>query len=211
MNTTTSDTQDPSSALEDRITRQGSATIPTPQGTFELVAFAKTATDPMPIMAMVAEGTDFSKPVLVRFHSECLTGDLFHSLRCDCGEQLEEAMRRTSKEGGVILYLRQEGRGIGIINKLKAYQLQDKGANTIEANELLGLPVDSRNYSQAIHILEQLGIDKVRLLTNNPLKVKAFAKTGVEVIERVALEIEKRPENEHYLNTKRDAMGHKLK
>ncbi len=162
-------------------------------------------------MAMVASGTDFSKPVLMRFHSECLTGDLFHSLRCDCGEQLEEAMRKTAKEGGVIIYLRQEGRGIGIINKLKAYQLQDKGADTIEANELLGLPVDNREYDSAIEIIQQLGITNVRLLTNNPLKVEAFAKTSVKVVERVGLEIAKRPENERYLNTKRDDMGHKLK
>lgn len=165
----------------------------------------------MPTMAMVASGTDFSKPVFVRFHSECLTGDLFHSLRCDCGEQLEEAMRKTAKEGGVIIYLRQEGRGIGIINKLKAYQLQDKGADTIEANELLGLPVDNREYDSAIEIIQQLGITDVRLLTNNPLKVEAFAKTSVKVVERVGLEIAKRPENERYLNTKRDDMGHKLK
>jgi len=165
----------------------------------------------MPNLVMVAEGTDFSKPVLVRLHSECLTGDIFHSIRCDCGEQLEEAMRLVSQSGGAILYLRQEGRGIGIINKLKAYQLQDKGADTIEANELLGLPVDSRDYGQAIHMLESLGAKQIRLLTNNPLKVEAFAKTPVEVIERVGLEIKKRPENERYLNTKRDDMGHKLK
>lgn len=193
------------------LTRQGSAKIPTPHGTFDLIAFAKTATDPMPTMVMVAEGTDFSKPVLVRLHSECITGDLFHSLRCDCGEQLEEAIRQTGKEGGVIIYLRQEGRGIGIINKLKAYQLQDQGADTIEANTLLGLPIDSRDYRSAIQIIKQLGIEKIYLLTNNPLKVEAFAKTGVEVIERRGLEIAKRPENERYLNTKRDDMGHKLK
>lgn len=191
--------------------RQGSAVIPTPHGNFELIAFAKTPDEPMPNLVMVAEGTDFSKPVLVRLHSECLTGDIFHSIRCDCGEQLEEAMRLVSQNGGAILYLRQEGRGIGIINKLKAYQLQDKGADTIEANELLGLPVDSRDYSQAIHMLKSLGVTQIRLLTNNPLKVEAFAKTPIEVIERVGLEIKKRPENERYLNTKRDDMGHKLK
>jgi len=185
--------------------------VPTPHGNFELIAYAKTENEPMPNMAIVAEGTDFSKPVLCRLHSECLTGDILHSLRCDCGEQLEEAMRLISQSGGVILYLRQEGRGIGIINKLKAYQLQDKGADTIEANEMLGLPVDSREYSHAIQMATELGIKQMRLLTNNPLKVEAFAKTEIEVIERVGLEIKKRPENERYLNTKRDDMGHKLK
>lgn len=204
------DSNDPSNPQE-TLLRQGSAKVPTPHGTFELVAFAKTADELMPNLAMVAEGMDVSKPILCRLHSECLTGDIFHSLRCDCGEQLEEAMRLVGAEGGVILYLRQEGRGIGIINKLKAYQLQDKGADTIEANELLGLPVDSRDYSQAVHMLEQLGIKQIRLLTNNPLKVEAFAKTGIEVVERVGLEIKKRPENERYLNTKRDDMGHTLK
>jgi len=120
-------------------------------------------------------------------------------------------MRLTSLSGGVIFYLRQEGRGIGIINKLKAYELQDKGADTIQANEMLGLPVDSRDYSDAIQMATALGISQIKLLTNNPLKVEAFAKTGIEVIERVSLEIEKRPENERYLNTKRDEMGHALK
>lgn len=185
--------------------------VPTPHGTFELIAFAKTPEERMPNLAMVAKGADLSQPVLVRLHSECLTGDIFHSLRCDCGEQLEEAMRQTGQHGGVILYLRQEGRGIGIINKLKAYQLQDKGADTIEANELLGLPVDGRDYGQAIEMLQELGIKRIRLLTNNPLKVEAFAKTGIEVLERVSLEIKKRPENERYLNTKRDEMGHALR
>lgn len=196
---------------DELLSSRASANIPTPHGTFELMAFAKTDADPMPNMVLVAKRTDFSKPVLVRLHSECLTGDLFHSLRCDCGEQLEEAMRLTGREGGVIIYLRQEGRGIGIINKLKAYQLQDRGADTIEANELLGLPVDNRDYMQATEVIKLLGIQEIRLLTNNPLKVQAFAKTGIEVVERVGLEIAKRPENERYLNTKRDEMGHTLK
>ena len=189
---------------------QGAAKIPTPFGLFQMVAFAQVPDDPMPNLALIAEGSDFSRPVLLRMHSECITGDLFHSYRCDCGEQLDEALRRTSEAGGVVLYLRQEGRGIGIINKLKAYGLQDHGADTVEANTLLGLPVDNRNYASALQMIAQLGITRVRLLTNNPLKVEAFAKTGIEVVERVPLEIAKRPENERYLNTKRDEMGHQI-
>ena len=164
----------------------------------------------MPNLALIAEGTDLTKPVLLRMHSECLTGDIFHSKRCDCGEQLEQALALMAKEGGVLLYLRQEGRGIGIINKLKAYQLQDKGADTVEANEQLGLPIDGRDYRVALKMATDLGISKIRLLTNNPLKEDAFSDSGIEVVERVPIEIKKRPENERYLNTKRDEMGHKI-
>ena len=194
--------------------RQGAARIPTPHGTFEVVAYAAAPDDPMPNLALVAEGTDFddqdAKPPLVRLHSECLTGDIFHSLRCDCGEQLERALARTGAEGGVVLYLRQEGRGIGIINKLSAYRLQDDGADTVEANRLLGLPVDSRDYGTAVAMARELGLRRIRLMTNNPLKVEAFAGSGIEVVERVPIEIAKRPENERYLNTKRDEMGHRI-
>jgi GTP cyclohydrolase II len=192
------------------LSKQGAATLPTPFGTFRLIAFAKTEDDLMPNLALVAEGTNFEGPVICRVHSECLTGDIFYSFRCDCGEQLQEAMRITGENGGVILYLRQEGRGIGIINKLKAYELQDEGADTIEANKLLGLPVDGREYDQAIYMAKSIGIKSVRLLTNNPLKVRAFEQGGITVSERLPLEIAKRPENERYLNTKRDAMGHQL-
>ena len=162
------------------------------------------------MLALVAEGTDFDQAVLVRLHSECMTGDVFHSLRCDCGEQLERALRRCADEGGVVVYLRQEGRGIGLINKLTAYQLQDEGADTIEANEQLGYPADDRDYQTAIEVLAQLGVSRVRLLTNNPLKVEAFAKTEVKVVERVPLLVPTQPESERYMRTKRDEMGHLL-
>ena len=200
----------PEAANADCVTRQSSATVPTPYGNFEVIAYACAPDDPMPNLALVAEGTDFSQPVLARMHSECLTGDIFHSLRCDCGEQLEAALRATGAEGGVVLYLRQEGRGIGIINKLKAYELQDAGADTVEANEQLGLPIDGRDYSTALTMAHDLGIREVRLLTNNPLKVDAFTGSGITVTERVSLEIAKRPENERYMNTKRDEMGHMI-
>lgn len=189
---------------------QASAVIPTPYGNFEVVAFAKSADDPMPNLALVAEGTDLAQPILLRMHSECLTGDLFGSYRCDCGEQLERALELTGREGGVVLYLRQEGRGIGLINKLKAYRLQDDGADTVEANALLHLPIDDRDYSTAIGMAEELGVRRIRLLTNNPLKVEAFEPSDIEVVERVAIEIAKRPQNERYLNTKRDSMGHQI-
>lgn len=192
------------------VERQAAATIPTPYGSFEVVAFAKTPDDPMPNLALIAEGTDLTKTVLLRMHSECLTGDLFGSYRCDCGEQLERALQLTGEQGGVVLYLRQEGRGIGLINKLHAYRLQDEGADTVEANALLHLPVDGRDYGTALAMARSLGVRRVRLLTNNPVKLAAFADSGVEVVERVAIEIEKRPQNERYLNTKRDAMGHQI-
>ena len=192
------------------VTRQSEARLPTAHGTFTVYAYAASPDDRTPTLALVAEGTDFSKPVLTRLHSECITGDVFHSLRCDCGAQLDRALELTGDEGGVVLYLRQEGRGIGIINKLDAYQLQDAGADTVEANQRLGLPVDGRDYTGAIAVLQDLGVRSVRLLTNNPDKEAAFAKTGIAVTERVPIEIEKQPESERYLNTKRDAMGHQI-
>lgn len=193
-----------------RTRRQASAVIPTPFGRFEVVAFAKTPGDPMPNLALIAEGTDLSAPVMMRLHSECLTGDLFGSYRCDCGEQLDRALELTGAGGGVILYLRQEGRGIGLINKLKAYRLQDDGADTVEANAMLHLPIDDRDYATALAMARSLGVSRVRLLTNNPTKLAAFDDSGIEVVERIPIEIAKRPENERYLNTKRDAMGHQI-
>ena len=164
----------------------------------------------MPHLALVADGIDVSEPVLVRIHSECLTGDVFASLRCDCGDQLAWAMRETAAQGGVVVYLRQEGRGIGIVNKLRAYGLQDAGADTIEANIELGLPIDARDYGDALEILRRLDIKQVRLMTNNPLKVEAFIGSTVELVERVPIEMPWQAENERYLATKRDEMGHQL-
>ena len=139
--------------------RQVEAIMPTDWGTFRMVAYSEEKSEKMPHIAMVHEGMDVSNPVLVRMHSECMTGDLFHSQRCDCGEQLEEAMRLAAEHNGVVIYLRQEGRGIGLINKLHAYNLQDKGLNTIDANVHLGLEIDARDYQIAIEIMQDLGIE----------------------------------------------------
>lgn len=186
------------------------ARLPTVYGEFEMRAYSDLADDPMPHLALVAAGTDFSGPVLARVHSECMTGDVFGSLRCDCGDQLAWALRQTAAEGGVVVYLRQEGRGIGLVNKLRAYELQDAGADTIEANEDLGLPVDARDYTDAIEILRRVGVRQVRLMTNNPLKLAAFAGGPVELVERIPIEMPRHEGNARYLDTKRDAMGHQL-
>ena len=149
------------------------------------------------------------EPVLGRIHSECLTGDALFSLRCDCGHQLQEALKRISEEGrGVLLYLRQEGRGIGLANKIKAYELQDAGADTVEANEQLGFGADMRDYSICQAMLKQLNIQCVRLMTNNPVKVQALEKFGIHVVERIPLQTGQNPHNEKYLETKAGKLGH---
>ncbi len=182
--------------------------MPTKWGNFKMIAYAKSGDDSQPHIAMVHENFDKNSTVLLRIHSECLTGDLFGSNRCDCGEQLDKSLRQAALEGGIVIYLRQEGRGIGIINKLKAYNLQDKGFNTAEANVELGHDVDSRNYDEAIEILKDLGVKSVRLLTNNPLKIKAVEDSPIVLHERVPLIIRAKRENEAYLKTKKEFMGH---
>ncbi|TXB61304.1 GTP cyclohydrolase II [Phaeodactylibacter luteus] len=194
-----------------RLVQQAEAMIPTPWGNFNMVAFAEKESDWMPHLALVHESMDPAKPVLVRIHSECITGDLFGSKRCDCGEQLAEALSLAAEHGGMVLYLRQEGRGIGIINKLKAYNLQDKGLNTIDANLHLGLEIDARQYDIAIDMLKALGIRQINLLTNNPEKIEAFENAEVEVLSRVPLIIKPKKENFEYLKTKQDEMGHLFK
>lgn len=160
----------------------------------------------------VGTGKIHGEPVLVRVHSECLTGDIFHSLRCDCGTQLEESLRRISKEErGVLLYIRQEGRGIGLINKLKSYALQEQGLDTVDANLSLGLPEDLREYGIGAQILFDLGVRKLRLLTNNPRKIHALNGYGLEIADQVPIEISSTSHNQIYLRTKRDRMGHLLK
>ncbi len=188
--------------------RQVEAFLPTDWGNFNIIAYANSPDDLTPHVALVHENFDPSKPVLVRIHSECLTGDLFHSRRCDCGEQLAKAVELANLQGGVVVYLRQEGRGIGLINKLKAYNLQDKGLNTADANTHLGFEVDARQYDLAVEILNDLGIDRIHLITNNPLKIEAIENSGIEIVSRVPLLIEPKKENQSYLRTKRELMGH---
>lgn len=173
-----------------------------------MVAFAHYPDDWMPHLALVHELCDLDKPVLTRIHSECITGDLFGSQRCDCGEQLERALEMIAEEHGILLYLRQEGRGIGIINKLKAYNLQDMGFNTIDANLHLGLEVDARHYDIAIEMLRSLGVSRINLLTNNPDKIEAFDDSPVKLVNRIPLVIMPKAENEAYLRTKQRDMGH---
>jgi GTP cyclohydrolase II len=191
--------------------RQAEALMPTEWGVFRLLAYARHSDDPLPHLALVSDNFDDTQhPTLLRIHSECMTGDVFHSNRCDCGQQLDFAMQRAAKEGGLVIYLRQEGRGIGLINKLKAYQLQDKGLNTAEANLHLGFDADGRTYQDAITILKDLNIETVNLLTNNPLKVKALQNEGITVAQRLPIIIEPKAENSFYLRTKKDLMGHLL-
>ena len=187
--------------------RQAETVLPTRFGTFTMIGYAQRADNPMPHLAMVSEKTDFTLPVPVRIHSECMTGDVFSSLRCDCGEQLEESLRFTGTHGGVVIYLRQEGRGIGLINKMKAYNLQDQGMNTAEANVHLGYEVDERDYSLAVDILKNLNISTILLMTNNPEKIRSLTEAGIVVEKRLPLEIKPHRENYDYLQTKQE-MGH---
>ena len=191
--------------------RQADATLPTDWGKFRLYAYSRHEADPLPHLAMVAEGFDpQNAPTVVRIHSECMTGDVFHSHRCECGEQLDFAMREAAEKGGIVVYLRQEGRGIGLINKLKAYRLQDKGLNTLEANLHLGFAGDARTYEDAATILQDLGVQSVALLTNNPLKINALKELDIDVLERLPILIKPKKENTGYLKTKQKEMGHLL-
>ncbi len=189
---------------------QAKTILPTDWGIFDVIAFAENDSEKMPHLALFHHSTDFSKIVNVRIHSECMTGDVFHSKRCDCGKQLDFAMKYFAENGGILLYLRQEGRGIGLLNKLKAYNLQDEGLNTAEANEALGFGKDERDFSIAIEMLETMQVKEINLLTNNPEKMKIFEKSSVKVKERIPVKIKSEPENENYLNTKKEIFGHWL-
>ena len=185
-----------------------SSKLPTQWGVFDVHGFEDAKSNKEHIAISMGD-VSTGEPVLLRVHSECLTGDALFSVRCDCGAQLEEAMRLIAEEGrGAILYLRQEGRGIGLLNKIKAYHLQDQGADTVEANEQLGFGADMRNYSICKPILKHLGVDDVKLLTNNPRKVKALEELGITVSERLALQTGRNPHNVNYLETKAGKLGH---
>jgi len=193
------------------IQRVAEANLPTQYGDFLAIAY-KSAIDPDEHVALVRGELDGDEPVLTRVHSECLTGDVFHSLRCDCGEQIDLAMKAIADEGrGVFLYMRQEGRGIGLHNKIRAYALQDQGLDTVEANEALGFESDIRDYGIGAQILAELGVRNIRLLTNNPRKVIGLEGYGLQVVETVPIVCKPNPKNRRYLETKRKKMGHLLK
>ena len=192
------------------LTIQAQSNIPTDFEMFTVYAFSEHEEDWNPHLVWVAENIDFSKTVNVRFHSECITGEIFHSKKCECGQQLDAAMKYMSENGGMIIYLRQEGRNIGIINKLRAYALQEKGFDTVEANLKLGLPADGRNFDVAVEMLKLLNVKEINLLTNNPDKLKSLKNSGIILHHRVPLEIESNDVNESYLSKKKDYFGHLL-
>lgn len=186
------------------------ANLPTQTGDFKIAGY-RSLTSNEEFVALFKGEMKADVPTLVRIHSQCLTGDVFGSIKCDCGLQLEKAMELIEKEGrGAIVYQQQEGRGIGIINKIRAYALQDNGADTVEANERLGFAVDARNYQQCAEILFDLGLCKVRVMSNNPDKIKALQDAGMQIIERVPIEVESKEPAAHYLRTKKEKMGHLL-
>lgn len=185
-----------------------SSKLPTPWGMFEMYGFEDDGMEKEHVVLTMGQWKK-DQPVLVRIHSECLTGDALFSLRCDCGAQLQAAMHKIALEGtGAIFYLRQEGRGIGLLNKIRAYHLQDKGADTVEANEQLGFGADMRDYSILKPMFEKLGINKVKLLTNNPRKIDALREVGIDVVERIPHETGRNPHNIRYLETKKGKLGH---
>ena len=193
------------------VTRAVSARIPTEYGEFEL-GYYSNSVDDKAHLAFCMGDFDTGEDILVRMHSECLTGDVFGSLRCDCGEQLDRSLELIAKEGqGVLVYLRQEGRGIGLQQKIHAYNLQDAGHDTVDANLLLGHQADERDYTVAVRILEELGIKSVRLITNNPVKISALEEAGIKVSDRVELDNFENSENSRYLTTKVQRMNHLLR
>ena len=196
---------------EKLVERTTSVRLPTAYGDFSAIAFREVLTGKHHV-ALVKGEIEGAEDVLVRVHSECLTGDVFHSLRCDCGEQLDQALRRIAgEERGVLLYMAQEGRGIGLLNKLKAYELQENGRDTVEANLELGFAADARDYGIGNQILADLGLSTIRILTNNPKKMTGIEGFGLTVVEQVPIEVRANRENRRYLEAKRDKLGHRLK
>ncbi len=195
---------------ESLIKREIGVDLPTNWGNFDLIAFRQTNTDEIHL-ALLKGSWEADEPIMVRVHSSCVTGDIFGSCRCDCGPQLHAAMEMVEKEGkGVVLYMNQEGRGIGLINKMKAYKLQEQGMDTVQANIALGLPMDSRDYGVGAQILRDLGVGKIRLISNNPQKRVGLLGYGLEIVEQIPIEITPNPHNLKYLTTKRDKMGHTI-
>ncbi len=195
---------------ESLIKREIGVELPTEWGNFDLIAFQQTNTNDTHL-ALVKGTWEHDEPIMVRVHSSCVTGDIFGSCRCDCGPQLHTAMAMVEQEGkGVVLYMNQEGRGIGLLNKLKAYKLQEQGMDTVQANLALGLPMDKRDYGVGAQILRDLNVSKIRLITNNPTKRVGLSGYGLEIIEQIPIEIQSNPHNEKYLSTKRDKMGHTI-
>ena len=194
--------------METSIRKKETAKLPTEYGEFTAVVYEDKKG--LHHIALIKGDIKSNHDVLVRVHSECLTGDVFHSLRCDCQQQLDKALKSIGKEGGVLLYLRQEGRGIGLLNKIKAYKLQDKGMDTVEANEKLGFKGDMRDYTVGVQILADLGLKRIRLMTNNPKKIEGLEKYGIKIVERIPLIIKPNPKNKKYLETKKEKLGHYL-
>lgn len=192
------------------VEKVATANLPTQWGKFKLAGY-RSLNSSEEFVVLIKGEMDADVPTLVRIHSQCLTGDVFGSVKCDCGPQLHKAMQLIEAEGrGAIVYQQQEGRGIGIINKIRAYALQDEGADTVEANEKLGFAVDARTYQQCAEILFDLGLCKVRVMSNNPDKIEALERAGLRVVERVPIEIEAEAPAAHYLKTKKEKMGHLL-
>lgn len=195
---------------ETLIRREESVDMPTAYGHFQLIAYTQLDTNETHL-AIVKGNWEKDEPVMVRVHSSCVTGDILGSMRCDCGDQLHAALRLIEKEGkGVVLYMQQEGRGIGLINKLHAYRLQEQGKDTVEANLELGFKMDNRDYGVGAQIINDLGINKIKLISNNPKKRVGLIGYGLEIVENIPIEVHPNPHNLNYLRTKRDKMGHEI-
>lgn len=210
LHSVTKGTSSPCGADSDSVERVATASLPTEWGDFQIAGY-RSLTSNEEFVVLFKGPMERDVPTLVRIHSQCLTGDVFGSTKCDCGRQLHETMKMINEEGrGAVVYQQQEGRGIGIINKIRAYALQDQGADTVEANERLGLAVDSREYKQCAEILFDLGLCKVKVISNNPLKLQALEEAGLKIVERVSIEVEAEEDAADYLRTKKEKLGHLL-